>query len=135
MVDIDVFYEGNLECRLRHGPSGAEIRTDAPKDNQGEGSAFSPTDLAAASLGACMLTIMGIWAKNNGVSLAGARAHVTKEMTRTPPRRIAGLTVTVTVPGVDDPQVRSALEFAARACPVHHSLHPDIHRDIRFVWA
>jgi hypothetical protein len=36
-----------LHCKTDHSPSGAEPNTDTPKDNQGRGESFSPTDLAA----------------------------------------------------------------------------------------
>src|SRR5262245_60564507 len=62
MSQIEVEYEGDLHCRLHHGPSGAEIQTDAPPDNQGKGGNFSPSDLLAASLGSCVMTVMGIYA-------------------------------------------------------------------------
>src|SRR5689334_4019840 len=92
MVNIDLTYEGGLHCRLKHGPSGMEIVTDAPKDNMGKGAAFSPTDLTTASLGACMMTLMGIYAQRHGIELAGTKAQITKEMA-SDPRRIARVTV------------------------------------------
>src|SRR6188768_375757 len=99
MVQINIIYEGELHCRLTHGPSHSEISTDAPKDNMGKGEAFSPTDLVAAALGTCMLTTMGIVAQRNNIPFAGARVRVTKEMVSQPTRRIGAIGVEINVPG------------------------------------
>jgi putative redox protein len=37
MVEMEAVYEGDLHCRLTHGPSGQVIATDAPVDHQGRG--------------------------------------------------------------------------------------------------
>ncbi len=135
MVEIDLRYEGDLHTSAVHGPSGAMLQTDAPKDNMGKGEAFSPTDLLATSLGACMLTIMGILAKREQISLEGTTVKVTKEMTPTPPRRVARLTVTFSVPvPVTDIQKQKLIN-AAHTCPVHRSLHPDVQIVTDFRWA
>jgi len=132
VVKIDLIYEGHLHCRLTHEPSGAVITTDAPKDNHGKGEAFSPTDLAAASLLSCMVTLMGIFAERHKVDLAGTRAEVTKEMTQESPRRIAKLAVTINLPSGIPEAERPGLERAALTCPVHKSLHPDIQIPVNF---
>ncbi|MBI3448854.1 MAG: OsmC family protein [Acidobacteria bacterium] len=126
MVEIDIEYLGDLHCTARHGPSGAVLETDAPADNQGKGAAFSPTDLLATSLGVCMMTTMGIWARRHGVDLAGARAHVTKEMIADPDRRVGRLGVTIDLPTKIDPNQRAPLERAGVTCPVAKSLHPTV---------
>ena len=66
MVEVVIEYSGELHTRAVHGPSRAEIETDAPTDNHGKGERFSPTDLVAAALGSCMLTVMGILAERHG---------------------------------------------------------------------
>ncbi len=134
MVNVDAVYEGKLHCRLTYGPSGAAFPTDAPKDNQGQGAAFSPTDLVAAALGACILTTMGIVAQRRGMDLTGTRAHVEKEMVNDPVRRIGSLQVTVTFAKRFDEAQRALLERAALQCPVHQSLHPDVKAPVQFVY-
>ena len=134
MVNIQIEYQGDLHCKATHGPSGVELSTDAPKDNQGRGESFSPTDLVATALGSCMLTIMGIAARTLKIDISGATADVTKEMTAALPRRIERLTVRIHVPHALSPQDREKLERAAHACPVHRSLHPDVQTPIEFVW-
>lgn len=133
-VEMEVIYEGDLRSRAKHGPSGQEITTDAPVDNGGKGSAFSPTDLVGAALGACMLTIMGKVAERNGIDLRGTKVRVSKEMASEPVRRIQRLGVVMTLPtGLKlSPENRVKLENAAHTCPVKQSLHPDVVLDVVF---
>ncbi len=137
-VEIDLVYAGQLRCVATHGPSKATLTTDAPVDNHGKGESFSPTDLVATALGSCVMTIMGIVADRHQLDLTGTRIHVTKEMIQQPVRRIGRLAVTVTIPVEKAAQIsetdRSKIETAARHCPVHQSLHPDIDAPIDFVW-
>ena len=134
MVEISIKYLGALRCEARHEPSGTVITTDAPVDNEGRGESFSPTDLAATSLGACMLTIMGIAARKQGVNLGDTQVKVLKEMTAQPPRRIAKVTVVFTIPLPASHEKRAMLEEAARNCPVHLSLDPGVEQEMRFDW-
>ena len=135
MVTIHMEYEGDLHCRAVHEPSTTALATDAPKDNQGRGESFSPTDLVATALGTCILTTMGIVARNHGLDLAGSTATVEKEMTAIPTRRIGSLATRVHIPRALAEEDRQRLERAAHTCPVHKSLHPDIEMPIDFVWA
>jgi putative redox protein len=132
-VVIDGLYLGNKRTRLVHGPSGSEVMTDAPRDNAGEGAFFSPTDLVAGALGACAMTIMGIVAERSGIDLTGMTMRVEKEM-RSAPRRIARLSVVLHLPARLGEAERQKLEAAARACPVHGSLHPDVSVGLEFVY-
>ena len=134
MVKITTTYEGGLRCRATHGPSGTTLVTDAPVDNHGRGESFSPTDLVATALGACMMTIMGIAAERHAIDLAGMTVETTKEMTSAPPRRIASLRTTLTIPLPPDHPQRQLLEQAAHTCPVHKSIHPEIAAPIEFIW-
>ena len=125
MVEIEINYDGELRCSAKHGLSGAIIETDAPIDNHGRGEAFSPTDLCASSLGVCMLTILGIVAKDHEVDIGDVRGRVIKEMSSDLPRRIVKITIEIKVPLPADHPKRELIEQAAMSCPVHFSLHPD----------
>ena len=135
-VSVDIVYEGDLKCVATHGPSGHSFRTEAPLDNGGKGEDFSPTDLVGTAMGTCVMTIMGLFAQRHGLDITGTRVHVEKEMVATPRRRIGSLSLVITVPAAQASRLgtvdRDRLEEAARHCPVHGSLHPDIRVDLRF---
>ncbi len=132
-INIQGRYLGNKKIELTHGPSTTKIYTAAPLDNNGDGSSFSPTDLCAASLGSCIVTIMGIVAERNSIDLSGTFFEVTKEMSQSP-RRIGKLTVTIHLPSKIEADNRKKLEHAAGTCPVSHSLHPDVIKEITILF-
>lgn len=132
MVEITMKYLGDLRVEARHGPSGTTIVTDAPVDNMGKGESFSPSDLTATSLGACMLTIMGIVAQRQNIDISGTTVRVEKHMITEPARRIGRLVVEFHIPNDLSADDRKRLENAAHTCPVHKSLHPDIQIDVTF---
>lgn len=136
MVEILVHYEGGFRSVSTHGPSGAVLPTDAPKDNLGKGEAFSPTDLTATSLVTCMLTTMGIAVQKNSlpVELAGSKGRVRKHMTAEPPRKIAKLEVDIQIPHPASSADRATLEQVALNCPVALSLHPEVEKVVTFHW-
>ncbi len=136
MVESTGTYNGGLNCELTHGPSGQVVPTDAPKDNHGRGLAFSPTDLIAASFGACMVTSMAIAARTRlGFDVPGIKWEVTKEMSSDAPRRIVRLSTQIWLPFPKSKDPAGVLERAALGCPVHHSLHPEVDRPVVFHWA
>ena len=132
-VEITGSYVGGLKMELRHGPSGTGLRTAAPADNLGDGSSFSPTDLLAASLGSCMVTTMAIVAQREDIPFDGADFVLEKHM-RADPRRVDAIPVRIRMPRGLTPEQRGRLEAAARGCPVHRSLLPEIRKDIEFVY-
>lgn len=135
MVTITGEYQGDLHCLAIHGPSGESLNTDAPKDNQGRGEAFSPTDLTATSLATCMATTMAIVARRQNIELRGLKFSVTKEMSTDAPRRIVRLRTELWIPLPRTEDVAALLEKTANTCPVHQSLHPAIEKPVVFHWA
>ncbi len=130
-----ITYLGNLRTECTHLKSAQTIITDAPVDNNGKGEAFSPTDLTATSLGTCMVTIMGIAARNHDIGIDGTKLEVTKHMAADP-RRISAIDVNIIFPTHHyTSKEKKILEAAARTCPVALSLHPDIVQNLNFIWA
>ena len=126
MVTTHVTYTGDLRCEATHAPSGSVIQTDAPADNHGKAQRFSPTDLVGAALATCIATTIGIAGQKKGWKLDGMRVKVDKDMSTTPPRRIAQLAVELWMPVAMDGDDRKQVETIAHACPIHASLHPDV---------
>ena len=127
-----VTYLGGLRTEAIHVRSGQIVTTDAPLDNQGRGEAFSPSDLLATSLACCMMTIMGIAARDKGIPLKNLSASVVKHMSPAP-RRVERVEVHLTMDGdgLGDRE-RAILENAARTCPVARSLREDLMQDLHF---
>ncbi len=135
MATVETVYLGDLRTQATHVRSGQQIITDAPIDNQGKGEAFSPTDLLATALGSCILTVMGIAAREQKVNIDGTTCSITKIMA-TEPRRVGAIEIIFNFPAGDySDKVKIILERAAKTCPVAKSLHPDLEEKLVFNWA
>lgn len=135
MATIETVYLGELRTQATHVGSGNQLITDAPLDNQGKGEAFSPTDLLATALGSCMLTVMGIAAREQKINIEGASCSITKIM-GTEPRRVVEIQIIFNFPAGDySDKAKIILERAAHTCPVSKSLHPDLKETLIFNWA
>jgi uncharacterized OsmC-like protein len=128
-----VTYLGDLRTSSIHLQSGSEIISDAPLDNNGKGEAFSPTDTVANALASCMMTVMGIKARDLNVDFVGSTASVTKIM-QAEPRRISAIEIVFDMKGVTDEKTKTILERIAMTCPVFLSLNSDIEKRISFNW-
>jgi len=130
-----IIYDGNLRTVATHLQSGTVIQTDAPLDNQGKAECFSPTDLVATALGSCMMTIMGIKARDMKIDLVNTKIEIEKIM-KADPRSIGGINLTFSFPDelILEDKERIILERAAHTCPVIYSIHPDIEVRVIFNW-
>jgi len=132
MASFSTTYLGELRCSNLHENSGTEILTDAPIDNKGKGSAFSPTDLCALSLTTCIITTMGIYAQLKEFEIPEITARTQKVM-GTDPRRIVKIVSTIKIklqPEATERQMEG-LRRIAHTCPVAKSLHPDIEQEVQ----
>lgn len=130
-----VIYEGELRTVALHNASGTRIETDAPVDNHGKGERFSPSDLVATALGSCMLTIMGMKARDLDLDLKGTHIEIQKIM-KADPRRISGISLTFHLPEKLhlSEKNKTILQRAADTCPVLYSIHPDIDVQVNYNW-
>ncbi|WP_319479873.1 OsmC family protein [uncultured Draconibacterium sp.] len=134
MTTIKTIYLGELRTENEHLQSGNKVITDAPTDNRGKGEYFSPTDLLATALGSCIMTIMGIKARDNGIDIEGTQVDVTKIMA-SDPRRVAEVIVEFTFPAKNyTDKEKQLVESVAGVSPVPLSLHPDLVQTIKFNW-
>ena len=134
MVTVNLEYTGALRTVATHEPSRATMDTDAPADNHGKGETFSPTDLCATALAACMVTTMGIKGRSRGWNLVGAKVRVDKIMSADTPRRIARLDVDLQLPDRFDKAEKRELVKIAHTCPVYLSLNPSIEMNVNLRW-
>ena len=121
-----------MRTEAKHSISGTVIHTDAPKDHDGEGTDFAPTDLLASSLGTCVITIMGIEAKRRGWELGQIKIDVYKIMTTEGPRKIKTLLVEIYMPSEIDSQKYKILQRRAEDCPVKLNLECSV--EIKLNW-
>jgi putative redox protein len=129
-----VIYTGGLRTTCTHVQSGNQLITDAPVDNKGKGEAFSPTDLLATSLVACMQTIVGIYCDEQGIPLKGCEGEVEKVMYSSP-RRVGELLVKLDFSMNQwDLSIQKRIRNAAETCPVAKSIHPDIQVKLTYVF-
>lgn len=118
-------YLGDLRTEAEHVQSGNKVITDAPLDNKGKGEYFSPTDLLATSLASCILTIMGIKAREHDFNIDGATAKSWKIMSENP-RRVAEVVIEFDFTGIELKESnKSLLKSLVKVSPVPLSLHEE----------
>ncbi|MEZ4800350.1 MAG: OsmC family protein [Flavobacteriales bacterium] len=135
MHSMEISYLGDLQTESTHLKSGNKVITDAPVDNNGKGSAYSPTDLLCNALASCMITLMGIAAASHNIQLGKIDAKITKTMASNP-RRVSEIKIEMIAENKSySEKEKTILENAANTCPVAKSIHPDIHVDFSIVWS
>lgn len=134
MTTIKAKYLGDLRTECQHLQSGNKLITDAPSDNQGKGESFSPTDMLATSLGSCILTIMGIKARDNNIDIEGTELLITKIMAANP-RRVEEVKMEFIFPkNTYTDEEKHLIESVAGSSPVPLSVHTNLKQTIIFRW-
>lgn len=128
MHQMKIEYRGGFRTEAVHLDSQNKIISDAPKDNQGQGQAFSPTDLMSTSLASCMLTIMAMKAKALGLEFPDVAVELEKKM-QASPRKVAEIVLRFDWKGLDQKissDELALLKDAGMNCPVALSLDPQV---------
>ena len=131
---MHIKYQGNLRTQATHIDSKNQIITDAPKDNQGNGEAFSPTDLLCTSLATCMLTIMAMKARALKIDFGEVEVKLEKKMTPAP-RKVAEIVLDFDWQGLDqvlNSEQMEQLKEAGLNCPVYLSLAPEVKKTLHW---
>ena len=129
---ISCRYLGDLQAEAKHTLSGSIVNTDAPKDHDGEGKDFAPTDLLASSLGTCVITIMGIEAKRRGWEIDNIKVDIYKTMTLEGPRKIKSLVLEIFMPSELTSEKYKVLKRVAEDCPVKLNLEGSVDIDLHW---
>ena len=133
-TEFNAKYQGSLRTLIIHQDSKSQLITDAPKDNNGKGESFSPTDLVASALASCMITIIAIRAKSKNINI-GMPELAFKKIMKANPRKIARIEISISYSVRIEEEDRNYLEYEAKNCPVALSLDKDIIQDVRFIYA
>jgi len=125
---------GGNSFSVRHDASGATLVSDPPAGHGGEGTSFSPVDLAVSALLTCTGTMIAVKAAALKLDATGMTLSADYRMADAP-RRIAACEMRIDLPCPADARQKRSLMLAAAACPVRNSLHPDMAVSITFGWA
>ena len=132
MHQMTISYKGNFRTEATHLDSKNTIITDAPKDNNGNGEAFSPTDLMSTSLASCMLTIMAMKAKALELDFGQVSVELEKKMGAAP-RKVSEIVLRFDWKGLDQkatPAQMEELKTAGLNCPVALSLDSSVKKTL-----
>lgn len=123
---FDIQFEGGKITSATHLYSGTRIKTDAPLDNNGTATSFSPTDLVSSALVSCMVSIFAIHLEKQNQILKPVKA-LAKKIMASDPRRIKEIHIEFDFGENDfDADLLERFERLAHACPVAKSLSNEI---------
>lgn len=134
MKTSSISYKGSLQTKITHIKSGSSYLTDAPTDNNGKGSNFSPTDLVATALASCMITVIGIYCEQHEITFQQAEATVQKTMGDNP-RRISEIEIDLDLSmNSFTEKEKVKIKRVAENCPVAKSLAPEIIQKLNIIY-
>lgn len=132
MEGITVIYNGDKQTASTCGKSPITLLTDNSDESNKNETTFTPVDMFVSSVGACMLTVMGMVAAKRGFDIKGATASMAYTSDPTT-HQVASISITFHMPPLQlSDSDKRTLAATARACPVGASINPNIKKEIAF---
>lgn len=134
MNTIKVEYQGALQQKITHLPSGQTFFTDRPAAAGGKGELAAPTNLLASAFASCAMTIMALKAQSEGADFSGCYAESGKQVSMQD-FRVTEINITFYLKAEFSAELRQTLESAATdLCIVGRSLNADLVQKLEFVY-
>ena len=120
---VTITYDKSFCAELKLPDQGSLI-IGAPCQG-GNAEALSPKDLFAGSYGSCVIMVMDIVAKKNGLDIAGANITVAAVWAQDG-SQLSEVNTAVVLPDQLSEEQLDILQKGAHSCPIHSSLRPEI---------
>jgi uncharacterized OsmC-like protein len=117
LVTIQREKDGSVVVRSRN----QEIPCDWSIEDGGRGQAMSPTEILVASVGACVVMVVGNYCDRNGYKAGGVEVSLTYEMSSSP-SRIATILMDLEIPADVPDERKKIIRKLAESCPIHRTL-------------
>jgi len=117
LISVTSGHGGGVEVRVRDH----RWTCDLSREDGGSGLGPAPSELLAASLGACIGLMVESWCRRQGCAEGGVRVSLTCEMAGKP-ARLASIVADLELPPDLPEEKRAAALRVAQACPIHAAL-------------
>jgi len=127
---ISVTRQGSLEFNIH--VRGRDVISDMSVEDGGRGEGFSPAELLAGSLGACIAMMVQGYCDKKGYTDGDVGVDLTFELADKP-KRVGAIVVDVELPNGFPEDRKDAVRRIAELCTVHETLNHPPRVDVDFV--
>ena len=111
---------------------GRDVISDMSVEDGGRGAGFSPAELLAGSLGACIAMMVQGYCDRHGYTDGDIGVNLTFELADNP-KRVGAIVVDVELPDGFPDDRRDAVRRIAERCSIHETLIHPPRMDVEFV--
>ncbi len=127
---ITVTRQGDLEFNIH--VRGRDVISDMSAEDGGRGAGFTPAELLAGSLGACIAMMVQGYCDRHGHNDGDVGVNLTFELADNP-KRVGVIVVDVELPDGFPDDRRDAIRRIAERCSIHETLSHPPRVDVDFV--